>query len=326
MNRNQSPATTRARQPVGAAGRGTPGSPVATVDELNVPTLVAPAAAGLTHLKHESQVGVRRYDLYVPSGYRGFPVPLVVMLHGGTQDAADFALGTKMNDLAEQHTFLVVYPQQSRRANPSRFWNWFRPGDQSAGAGEPGIIAAITDEVTRNHAIDPARIYVAGMSAGGAMAAVMAATYPGLFSAVGVHSGVAYRAAHDLMSGLAAMRNGGAPPAGGTAPLIVFHGDNDTTVSPVNAGKLIDARTAHHTDEVTEQTTVENHGAGRRHTRTVFRKQDGEVIAESWIVHGGGHAWFGGHREGTYTDPEGPAASAEMVRFFLEHPGPQQVD
>jgi poly(hydroxyalkanoate) depolymerase family esterase len=288
--------------------------------------LEIPDGAQFLSLSFACAAGSRNYKLYIPRRPQTGRRALLVMLHGGTQDADDFAAGTRMNALAEEHGFIVAYPSQSKAANASLCWNWFTPENQMRGRGEPAIIAGITSEIVADYDVDPARVFVAGLSAGGAMAAVMGATYPDLYAAVGIHSGLPYRSAADLPSAFAAMR-GDAGPRGrrsrksrGAADhsprirTIIFHGDADNIVHPSNAENMIEAERA---DESVERAEA-RHPAIRAHTRTVTRDKTGAVVVEHWLVHGSGHAWSGGSPDGTYTDPHGPDASQEMLRFFFE--------
>jgi poly(hydroxyalkanoate) depolymerase family esterase len=288
-----------------------------------------PEGGRFVERSYTNSAGTRSYKLYIPSGYTGQAVPLIVMLHGCTQSPDDFATGTRMNELAEEHTFLVAYPAQAGNANMQKCWNWFQVADQQRGRGEPSIIAGITNQIVSEYDIAEGSVYVAGMSAGGAMAAIMGATYPDLYAAVGVHSGLAPGSANDLSSAFTAMRQGGPlvahgdVPGGGDAqilPTIIFHGDGDTTVHPRNGDRLLahlsGGREGSSLRVSTRRGRVQG---GYEYTRFTYHDADGRDLVERWSVHGLGHAWSGGSYPGSYTDPRGPDASAEMVRFFGQH-------
>ncbi len=288
----------------------------------------APADGQWIAKTHTNASGTHAYKLFVPSQYRGQSMPLVVMLHGCTQDPDDFAAGTAMNFLAEKAGFLVAYPAQASCANASKCWNWFQTAHQQRGKGEPSFIAGITHKVMTEYHANARRIYVAGLSAGGAMAAIMALAYPDLYVAVGVHSGLAAGCAHDLPSALAAMQHGGRvgqTGVGRAVPLILFHGDHDATVHPDNADHLIRQWAAVEpvaTRAAAPSVTVRQGRAasGRAYTCEIYHDARRQVVVERWIIHGAGHSWSGGSSSGSYTDPTGPRASREMVRFFQEHP------
>ncbi|RZI84108.1 MAG: PHB depolymerase family esterase [Rubrivivax sp.] len=312
-----------------------PESPTAT------PRQATPHADAFISGRHIGHHGARGYKLYVPPAFQaGQALPLVVMLHGCTQNPDDFALGTGMNEAARAQGFFVLYPEQDQHANAQRCWNWFKHNHQQRGKGEPALLAGMTREVMAQYGIDPKRVYVAGLSAGGAMAAILGDAYPELFAAVGVHSGLATGSATDVSSAFAAMKGGAdgmpmdtglsnlpglqkgparrakrpARPASGV-PTIVFHGDRDTTVHPVNGEQVLAACVVPEPQARRERSRSRN---GRDYTRHWHRDTNGRVMAEHWVVHGAGHAWSGGHPQGTYTDAKGPDATQEMLRFFFE--------
>lgn len=270
-----------------------------------------PEGAAFLSRTYASQEGSRDYKLYVPRTRLGKRPPLLVMLHGCNQDPDDFGAGTRMNALAERHGMIVVYPGQPTSANISACWNWFNPAHQVRGSGEPAIIAGLSQSLITEYNCDPSRVFVAGLSAGGAMAVVMGACYPDIFSGVGVHSGLAYQAANDVISAFEAMRglaHGSIVPT--NIRTIVFHGDADMTVHSSNGAQVSGL---HITDQAKERIHQSKH---QSHTRVVERDDAGRPFREHWILHGGGHAWSGGSPAGSYT-ARGPDASHEMLRFFL---------
>jgi poly(hydroxyalkanoate) depolymerase family esterase len=283
-------------------------------------TVAIPDGARFEERTFSNAAGSRPYKLYIPSTHQGGARPLIVLLHGCTQSPDDFAAGTRMNDLAEELGFLVAYPGQTKAANPSKCWNWFNPADQQRDRGEPALIAGITREIMAEHGVAKGQVFIAGLSAGGAAAAVMAAAYPDLYAGVGVHSGLACGAARDLPSALSAMKSGaaGSSRRGSTTrvPTIVFHGDRDTTVAPINGQQVIDGHAA--ASDATTRVDQGQSAGGMRYTRTAHLDRTGRVLMEHWALHGAGHSWSGGSPEGSYTDPRGPDASREMMRFFLD--------
>jgi poly(hydroxyalkanoate) depolymerase family esterase len=344
------PETLRARAPVPAAAS----SPPMVLDGCVFETNTAPPATAAATDSAPGEFGsgihthaslTRSYKLYVPPGTAGRALPLVVMLHGCTQSPDDFAAGTGMNEQAREHGFFVLYPAQAQDANPSRCWNWFKHNHQQRGSGEPALIASLTQAVMKQHGIDPRRVYIAGLSAGGAMATIVAEAYPEIFAAVGVHSGLPRGAASSVPEALAVM-NSGEPRAGVQAraarsraaqaaqvpshkpvPTIVFHGDQDRTVHPRNGEQVISAALgpadaggprAPHAQPARVEQGVSRHG--KRFTRSTHHGAAGHAVAEHWLVHGAGHAWSGGRAAGSYTDASGPDATQEMLRFFFAHP------
>lgn len=291
------------------------------------PRVSAPEGASFLSRTFSCESGSRPYKVYVPSDSAGRRLPLVVMLHGCTQNADDFAAGTAMNAHAERLGFVVAYPEQPMSANQMGCWNWFNPQDQLRDRGEPGIIAGLTRALIAEMDLDEERVFVAGLSAGGAMAEIMTATYPDLYAGAGVHSGLAYGAASDMASAFVAMSSGSSSGSNGKSGprrarearvrTIIFHGARDQQVHPTNSELILaEARAglAPHHDETTQRGTA----GGRHYSRTVVVDAKGVPQVEYWAIDGLGHAWSGGSPQGSHTDRNGPDASAEMLRFFLE--------
>lgn len=291
------------------------------------PPPATPRGAQYLDRRYSGASGARDFRLFLPARQPQGPKGLIIMLHGCSQDPDDFATGTDMNAVAQRHGLAVAWPAQTRDHNGASCWNWFAPANQARGMGEPAILAGLARGLTREFALDRKNVFVAGLSAGGAMAVILAETYPDVFSAAGVHSGLARGAASNVMSALSAMRSGATPPAaqrrrrpaavtGRTVRRIVFQGDSDSAVHPSNAPLIVQAAVG--TREPARVT--EASASGRAYLRTEYALPDGTADVELWLIKGAGHAWSGGKSAGSYTDPRGPDASAEMVRFFLAAP------
>ncbi len=280
-----------------------------------------PAGATFERKAFTCQAGARDYRIYMPAPRPAGVSGLVVMLHGCTQTPEDFAAGTGMNQLAERHGFIVIYPAQSRGDNAQSCWNWFSRGDQRRGRGEPAVLAAMTQHISAEHGIARDATFVAGLSAGAAMAAILGEAYPDVFAAVGAHSGLPVGAAKDVPSAFAAMAGSvaeaGPAQTGASLRTIVFHGTADTTVHPSNSARIVQRALTGGARQVIEEIHSGQTG-GRNFTRVTSRLPDGCINVEHWSINGLGHAWSGGQAGGSYADPTGPDASAEMVRFFFD--------
>jgi len=295
-----------------------------------------------------SKSGSRKFRLWVPRHHDGRePSPLVMLLHGCGQSAKDLAKICGMNAIAERDNFLVVYPEQPTAANLLRCWNWFDPKHQARESGEPSILAAVVEQAVSSHNVDPDRVYVAGLSAGAAMAVVMGATYPDLFMAIGVVAGLEFAAATTAAAGLGAITRGGPDPShqGLLAfqamseglrekpkrrmPVIVFQGAADPYLNPVNADQVLAqwARTNDYLDgnedgkrllEQAGEITAGSVPGSYSFQKCKYEDSAGRLLMEKWLVEGLGHAWPGSPSAGRFADPNGPNASEEMWRFFCD--------
>ncbi len=326
---NAEAATARLRMPLGETlarlrGGELPPSglgPEALAKLGKRPKVHVPEGASYFSRSFSCQAGTRPYKVYVPSKLHGAKAPLIVMLHGCTQNADDFAVGTGMNQLAEEHGLIIAYPEQPMTANQLGCWNWFNERDQRRDSGEPSIIAGLTRFLVSEMNLDHERVFVAGLSAGGAMADVMSVTYPDLYAAAGVHSGLPYGVAKDQASAFIAMSGKSLDRpsrlAKSRAPTIIFHGTSDAKVHPTNADRILtEARAGISTPY--QEITQRGMSNGLHYRRTVLVDGKGVSQIEYWAIDGMGHAWSGGSPNGSHTEQRGPEASREMLRFFLE--------
>lgn len=288
--------------------------------------------------RYAGPAGTRHYDLYLPPRRSRAPLALVVLLHGCQQTSVRFAEDTGFAAAARREGFAVLAPRQETRHQVQRCWRWYSDGHQRRGAGEPALIVGMVEEV-RDRAwaddgvrIDHRQVYVAGLSAGAAMSLILAATYPDVFAAAGIHSGTAYRSAVRGIGAISAMGAVSEPPAdlglaGQIAPLVVVHGTGDRVVRPTNADRIVDQWLASRErvarrglDRIrplamTSSSVVD----GRRCIRTRWYSARGRRMLEYWRVDGLAHAWSGGARKADFIDPDGPDATALLLAFFRRH-------
>ena len=305
---------------------------------------------------YSNEFGTRQYMVYLPSKLKK-DAPVVVYLHGCTQTADDAAVGTRFNLLAEEQGFIAVYPEQDAAANGTLCWNWFLPEHQERDAGEPSIIAGITSTVVETYGADPARVFVSGASAGGAMSSIMGATYPDLFAAIGILAAPAYKG--DVTGNLAYRAMG---DSARSVPTIVFQGTADSLVvypagrtaadQWVGTNDLADDGSAN--GSISRTPEIENRGFDQtpdpasgndclappnsfpcaggvvgfqsEYPTTIeqYRDAEGVSVVELWSIHGLGHAYPGGDVNGSFTDPIGPDATRVSFDFFMSHPLPEQ--
>ncbi|WP_233274695.1 extracellular catalytic domain type 1 short-chain-length polyhydroxyalkanoate depolymerase [Haladaptatus cibarius] len=287
----------------------------------------------------------RTYTKYIPTGADGSAIPLVVMLHGCTQNPDQFKDETQMNEVAERETFAVIYPDQTTSANIRECWNWFQDQHTTRGSGEAELIAGMAQDVMASHSIDDNRVFVAGLSAGAAMVPNLLVAYPDVFAAGGIHSGLVYDVAENVSQATTAMTQGGPDPqqqgteayqamqsngVTDTVPTIVFHGTEDYTVYPINGHQATEQATqtndlaADGTDDdstdYTPDETTNGQSESFSYTVSEYHDSGGETVVEKWIIDGMAHAWSGGAQGGAYTAPGGPDASQQMWDFFAAHP------
>ena len=291
-----------------------------------------------------ADAGTRRWKLWVPNGYDAARRhPLIVMLHGCTQDPDDLARGTRATDRADRAGALVLFPEQPESANPKKCWNWYDPAHQRRDDGEPSLIVGMTRQVSRDWAVDSQRVYLAGISAGAAMASIVAISYPDVYAAAALHSGIPYRAASTVMEAVGVMAKGApdtarlarlALEAMGTRarpiPAIIVQGADDPIVRPVNATHTRDAWVAMNALARGKSSASATLDVNARRTEfsagglAVVRECFGESTArtcevETLLVSGLGHAWSGGSKLGTFTDERGPDATEAIMHFLLAH-------